>query len=208
MKAISEFFSRLIPYVPGCSEPLAQQALLDSAIAFCEASQVIRHDLDVFNTVVGRASYELDLPSQQQLARILLVKVGDQEIYAELAESRGYPPEADAIPTAFFTTRNDSDLACQLYPVPDKVYPVRVRVALRPTKAATQLENDLVDYWTDPIVDGAMARILAIPDQPFSDLNKAMMMRASAARGIHNARIEGNYGRVRGSMRVKQRPIA
>lgn len=116
MKAISEFFSRLIPYVPGCSEPLAQQALLDSAIAFCEASQVIRHDLDVFNTVIGRASYELDLPSQQELARILLVKVGDQEIYAELAESRGYPPDADAIPTAFFTTRNDSELACQLYP--------------------------------------------------------------------------------------------
>jgi hypothetical protein len=208
MKAISEFFSRLIPYVPGCSEPLAQQALLDSAIAFCEASQVIRHDLDVFNTVIGRASYELDMPTQQELTRILLVKVGDQEIYAELAESRGYPPDADAIPTAFFTTRNDAELLFQLYPVPDKVYAVRVRVALRPTKAATQVENDLVDYWTDPIVDGAMARILAIPDQPFSDPNKAMMMRASAARATHNARIEGNYGRVRGSMRVKQRPFA
>lgn len=88
------------------------------------------------------------------------------------------------------------------------MYPVRVRVALRPTKTATQVEDDLINYWTDPIVDGAMARILAIPDQPFSDPNKAMMMRASAARATHNARIEGNYGRVRGSMRVKQRPIA
>ena len=51
MISIDSFFSRVLPYVVGCSEPMARQAVLDSAIKFCDQSNVIRQTVDAFSTV-------------------------------------------------------------------------------------------------------------------------------------------------------------
>ena len=46
MIPLSAFFPRLLPNVLGCPEPLAQQALLDSAIEFCSRSLAVTTTLD------------------------------------------------------------------------------------------------------------------------------------------------------------------
>jgi hypothetical protein len=73
---------------------------------------------------------------------------------------------------------------------------------------ATQLDDDLFNSWAEPIVAMALARAMQIPDQPFTNFARAQQLLDSAARQTNSARIDGNYGFVRGSMRVRSRPFA
>jgi|688.fasta_scaffold162121_3 hypothetical protein len=210
MKALSAFFPRILPYLPGCPEPLAAQVLIDAAIEFCDSSLVLRQNLDTFNTVVGRVQYDLDAPSaQHDISRVLGVTLDDKELVAGMAEAiRGDMPTAPAKPRGFYTDRTDSVFTLMLSPPPDEVYSVLVNVALSPARTATQLDDDLYNTWINPIVSSAIAQAMQIPGQPFSNPAQAQILLNSVARQTVTSRIEGNYGFVRGSMRVRSRPFA
>jgi hypothetical protein len=210
MKALSAFFPRILPYLPGCPEPLAAQVLIDAAIEFCDSSLVLRQNLDTFNTVVGRVQYDLDAPSaQHDINRVLGVTLDGKELVAGMAEAiRGDMPTAPAKPRGFYTDRTDSVFTLMLSPPPDEVYSVLVNVALSPARTATQLDDDLYNTWINPIVSSAIAQAMQIPGQPFSNPAQAQILLNSVARQTVTSRIEGNYGFVRGSMRVRSRPFA
>ena len=210
MKALSAFFPRILPYLPGCPEPLVAQVLIDAAIEFCDSSLVLRQNLDTFNTVVGRVQYDLDAPSaQHDINRVMGVTLDGKELVAGMSEAlRGDMPTASAKPRGFYTDRTDSVFTLMLSPPPDEVYSVLVNVALSPARTATQLDDDLYNTWINPIVSSAIARAMQIPGQPFSNPAQAQILLNSAARQTVTSRIEGNYGLVRGSMRVRYRPFA
>lgn len=208
MKPISDFFPRMLPYLPGCPAPLAAQVILDAAIAFCESTQSVRLELEPFNTVPGEAVYSLEAPAQQQVARVLDVVVGGRRASPRAAdnfESLGRPSGA---PLAYSAVWGDDGFQVRLHPPPDKVYPVAVNVALQPARNATALHPDLFDLWVDAVLAGATARAMAIPGQPFSDPHGAMAYTATALRAASRARIEGGIGRVRPSLQVVGRPFA
>lgn len=210
MKALSAFFPRILPYLPGCPEPLVAQVLIDAAIEFCDSSLVLRQNLDTFNTVVGRVQYDLDAPSaQHDINRVMGVTLDGKELVAGMAEAlRGDMPTAPAKPRGFYTDRTDSVFTLMLSPPPDEVYSVLVNVALSPARTATQLDDDLYNTWINPIVSSAIAQAMQIPGQPFSNPAQAQILLNSVARQTVTSRIEGNYGFVRGSMRVRSRPFA
>lgn len=70
MKPVSDLFSRVMPYLPGGTEPLVAQALVDAAIMFCEDAQVVRTTLDTITCKPGQAAYDLLAPNQQIVGRI------------------------------------------------------------------------------------------------------------------------------------------
>ena len=210
MKPLSAFFSRILPYLPGCSEPLAAQVLVNAAIEFCDTSLVLRQNLDTFKTFKGQIQYDLDPPSTQHtISRVMGVTLDYKELTAGMAEAiRGDLPTAVAKPRGFYTDRTDSVLTLMLSPPPDGAYDVVVNVALAPARTATQLDDDLYNTWINPIVSSAIAQAMQIPGQPFSNPAQAQVLLNSAARQTNSSRIESNYGLVRGSMRVRNRPFA
>lgn len=210
MKALSIFYPRILPYLPGCSEPMVSQVLLDSAIDFCDSSLVLRQNLDSFSTTVGSSQYSLDAPSaQHDISRVMGVTLSGQELSAGMFEAiRNDLSTSNAKPRGFYTDRTNNVFTLELFPPPDGVYSVIVAVALRPKRTATSVDDDLFNMWIAPIISGAMARAMQIPDQPFSNPAQAQYLLDSAARQTNSARIDGNYGSVRGSMRVRARPFA
>lgn len=207
MKPIDEFLPRLAPYIAGCPTPMMRQALLDSAVAFCEDSMALRQRLDTVMQPAGLGEVDLDLPAQQGVARLLAVWANGVKlvtIAAEDAPERG----TSGAPTGYYTRRNDSEFQLILHPTPDQPCGVNVEVALRPLYGATQVEDDLFNLWMPAIIAGAMARLLAIPDQPFSNLSLVPMYAAEFTRLTAKARSEGAYGRVRSNLRVQMRPFA
>jgi hypothetical protein len=210
MKPLSAFYPRILPYLPGCPEPLVDQVLLNSAIEFCEASLTLRQNLDVFRTVVGKVEYDLDPPTKNHdINRVMGVTLNGKELRPGMFEAiRNDLPTAAAIPRGFYTDRTDNTFTLRLSPPPDKVYPVTVAVTLRPARTAVLLDDDLYNIWIDPVVSGAIARAMQIPNQQFTDYARADQLLAEAARLTNSSRIEGNYGLVRGSMRVRARPFA
>lgn len=208
MKPLSDFYSRLIPFVPGCPEPTVNQAIVDAAIAFCEDSLALREDLDVFPTVVGVGKYSLDAPMDQTVARVLHVSYDGWPVEIVPADRIGVLEPVTGNPSIAYTTREGAEYLINLYPAPDKVANVRVSVATRPTRTATQLDDELFDHWAEGVLSGAMSRIMAVPNQPFSDPQSASMYMARAIHASNKARVESSYGRVRGQIKVTQRPFA
>lgn len=195
--------------VPGCPEPTANQALVDAAIAFCEDTLVLREDLATFSTVAGTSTYTLAAPSADYaVQRILHVAVDGWPVEVVPYERIGTPQALSGVPRVAYMTRGAGSVILNLYPTPDAVLPVVVNTALRPVRGATQLDDLLFDVWPDAIVYGAVSRILAIQNQPFSDPSGSMSAMTLATRLANRARIDGSYGRARGQIAVTARPFA
>lgn len=208
MISIDEFFPRVLPYVPGCSEPLARQAILDSAIRYCEKTLILRQSLDSFNTIKNLVSYDLESPNNQmRVARVLSVTIDGKEVKGIFEEDVPLLSDDEGKPTGFYTTRVDSEFVLNLYPKPDRKYKVVVTVALAPTKRATSLEDDLYNVWSDGVIAGAIANIAKVPNMPFSSMDVAMAKEMELAKYMQESRVESYYGRVRGGTRVKTRPL-
>jgi hypothetical protein len=188
---------------------MVNQVLVDSAIDFCESSLVLRENLDQFATVIGKIEYDLDPPSaQHSISRVMGVAVDNVALSGvEYETLRNDLPVAKSRPKGFYTDRTGSTLTLRLAPPPDKAYPMVVNVTLKPARSATQLEDDLYNIWIDPIVTGAIARAMQIPDQPFTNFAQAQYLLGSAARQTISGRIEGNYGQIRASARARYRPL-
>jgi len=208
MKLLSAFFPRILPYLPGCSEPLAAQALLSSAIEFCDTAQVLRINLDPIQTSAGAAAYGLTPPSSElAIARVLGVTLDGRAIVPVLAEALREPPTVEARPTSFYVDTSGGSFSLRLAAIPDDVYTLVANVALRPTRDATTLHDDLFELWVEPLVAGTLHRCMLVPDQPFTNPTQALYWGGVAAKATANSRVEGNYGYVRGSMRAKAHPF-
>ena len=187
---------------------MAAQALVDSAVSFCEDSQVIRYRLDTQETYAGGAEIDVFAPQDQAVSRVLKVWINGYEIKASPAVSVSDLSQPNGLPRMYYSRQNDSQLQILLYPVPDRAFSIDVEVALRPTRSATTLENDLFDLWIEPIVAGALQRLYAVPDQPFSNAAASQAQMAAAIYQTRRARVGGAYGRVSGTVRVQGRPFA
>ena len=210
MKPLSAFYPRILPYLPGCSEPMVDQVLVNAAIEFAENSMTLRQNLDSFKTTAGVVQYDLEPPTKyHDVNRVMGVTVDGKELQPGLFEAiRNDMPTGQAKPRGFYTDRTDNTFTLKLSPPPDDVYDVIVAVTLRPARGATMLDDDLYNIWIDPIVSGAIARAMQVPDQPFTNFAQAQYLLDSAAKQTNSSRIEGNYGLIRGSMRVRTRPFA
>lgn len=209
MISIDSFFPRVLPYVIGCSEPLARQAILDSAIKFCDSSLTLRQTSDAFKTVKGLKGYDLETPNNQlRVSRVISVTVDGKEIGGIFEEDAPlYDTTRTGKPTGFFTTRVDSELVLNFYPLPDDAYSVVVTAAYAPTMLASTVENDLFDYWSEGIVAGAVSKLAGIPNMPFTNELLAANMGTLADKKCSQGKIESYHGRIRGGTRVKPRPL-
>ena len=208
MIAITDFLPRLLPHVTGCSDPMAIQALVDSAISFCEDSLVIRQRLDPQRTRMGGVEFDIDAPTDQAVSRIMKVWVQGREIRAIPSDMVNDAMPLMGQPTAFYTLQDSGTTTAMLHPVPDAVYTLAVEVALRPTRNATRFNDDLFNTWMEHVVTGAMARLMSTQDQPFTNLALGQNAFAKALYMSRRARVEGSYGRVRATVTVQQRPFA
>lgn len=201
MKPASAFLTRVMPMVTGCSVPMATQALVDAAIEFCVESEAIKENLDAFATAAGQTSYDLDSPQpQQRVEQVVTVKVDGVEIGPASLASTTYRGR----PTAYSVSVLDGTATLQLYPTPDDTYEIEVRATLVPLRDATSFHDQLYERWVEQVCAGTVARLKAIPDQPFSKPDASIDM-AKALSAAKKARSATNAVR---SNRVQARPLA
>lgn len=187
---------------------MAAQAVLDAAIEFCENSMVIRDIMDAGAITAGEATYALSAPAGQRVSRVLQAWLDGEPLAPTLADSLNMADATTGTPGRFYITRYGSGHLLNLYPNPRLSGGLlRAEVVLCPTRSATMLEDDLCDLWVDAVVSGAKARLMLIPDQPFSNNSLGMYHTSAALALIRRARIEGAKGQVRGSMRVAPHPF-
>lgn len=204
MQSLDKFMPRLLPWVTGCPVPLAQQELVRSAIAFCEETNAICTDTGPINIVVGGAEYDSEIDFEQELTRVMGAWLGDTPIGllgpGHHSENNGHAVgvRVSSMNTVTLVPTPDAQITGQL----------RLRVATRPKITAKRLDDTLLNKWSEGVVFGAIARLAALPGQPFSDLTQAQSSDVHFWRAVNRARIESRRGEVASSLRVRSYPLA
>ena len=96
-----------------------------------------------------------------------------------------------------------------LYPTPDAVYTLSISVIVTPkeTAAAAQIPGDPLIKYSNDIEAGALAYLLALPGQPWTDAAAAARYMRDFASAIANGKAEAQRAYNTGSMRVRPRPF-
>jgi hypothetical protein len=212
MKTLDTFMSRLMPWVAGCPDPLARQALVDSAIEFCEETGITQLTVDPQSAVAGQGTYDMSVPSDHAVVVTkkvwygtrLLEPAATTEIDTVLAyvATAGTTTPMTGAPSVYYEITPG---VVGLYPVPDTSADnmISARVATKPTRSATSLDDILFNDWVEAIVAGARKRLHAMPAQFYSDDGKAMEQERVFRYYINRAKGISTRGRVQGSISVR-----
>lgn len=206
VKPLTDFLSRLSPLVPGCPQPMALQALRDTAIDFCTRTHVVRAVGDPVTLRPGVAQYDLDLPGGMDAIRVLNAWYGSTRL--ELAPAQqvtavgAYTASVSGAPVAAYVLE---PATIHLFPTPDAqaTEPLVVQFATRPTRQASEVDDVLFDEWVEVIVAGALARLAVVPGTSFSNADMAVLGAGQYAAGVSAAKLEARKGHVRGDVRVR-----
>lgn len=160
------------PQAPACPDTLALGALRDAAAEFCERTLAWRQTLGAMDVLAGQAFYTVAPPPGAELVMVLNVFVAGQRLAPTTEEwlnddCPGWTTLAPATPSRYLLA---SPGQIRLLPPPAKYIPAGlvVAVALRPAGNATLAEDFLVSTWGRALAHGALAILLAMPGQRWS----------------------------------------
>lgn len=217
MAAIDTLINRLLPHVQGCSEPLARSALLDTARDFCERTDVLRVTQDPTDVLAGIPEVDLDVPAGMTLCRVLKVFFDDGVMdkapltfvdnpFAYYASVAGLPRGRGTPITAYML----SDTQIGLSPAPAESLPqaVTVVMSIKPAMSATAMPQELVEHWTDALVDGARARLYGHTGAVFANPAMQQLCQASYLSAVSRAKSVATKGRIQAPTHVRPRSFA
>lgn len=189
----------VLPFAPGCPEPTAVEHLRKAAQKFCERTRIWRvcSDFDV----EGGCDEVLCLPSYAQLHEIEQAWFNCIELEARAFGSFDRHCQEDGNP--HYITQSTAK-SVRLVPGAQEKGTLKLHLFVKPSNDAEDIPDCLGEF-EQALADGALSRILLLPNQPFSD--PAMAGNYAAA---FQAELDRNFtrnlkGQQRAPMRTKAR---
>ena len=192
----SAFGPYVLPFVIGCPMPVLEHHARLAAIVFCRRTLCWTQRLD---PVLTDGTPYLDIES---IFGAVIVKpktvLVDGREWPLVSTQDGITLVSQEASGSFCFTEDGKKLS--IYPIQPKGTSVVVRAAMAPSATTTTLHDDLSEYLQD-IANGAIASIMRLPGQTFSNLDHVIheeMFRdriktiaAKVSRGYLNTRIAG-----------------
>ena len=216
MASYEDFLSRVLIEVPGCSEISALLAIKDACIEFCEKSLVLTRDHEPITIKAGEVDYDLEPPSGYLVVKVMKAWlenkpidplfpdiVKDAAVYNRAFSSYQAAP---SIPQRFL---QKDERTVSVWPVPDKDYPsgLTMRVALKPTRASTTVEDVIFEEYAETIASGALSRLLRSPGKAYTSVPNALDRETQFKQGLNVARQRAGHGHTRSNLSVRLRRI-
>lgn len=216
MATYEDFLSRVLIEVPGCSEISALLAIKDCCIEFCEKSLILVRDHDPVTVVKGIVDYDLEPPSGHLVVKVMRAWmenspidplfpdiVKDASVYSRVFSSFQSAP---SLPSKYL---QKDERSISIWPIPDKTYAngLTMRVALKPTRSSTSVDDILYEDYADVIAAGSMARLMVSSSKPYTNLQLAPARRQEFLAGVNVARQRSMHGHTRSNLSVRMRRV-
>lgn len=191
------FLPLVLPHVPGCPEFVAETAIRSAAIEFCERSDYLHHETDPATVVAGVARYDLDLPAQTMLGRVISASLGGvpltpstPDALARLYAGRDWRTVEGS--PSYVTQYGTCEVI--LAPIPQQTVPggLALVLSLVPSRDSQGCDSVLWERWAEQIADGALYRLHEMAGQPFFNAPAAAFRRARFEMAITKAKLERN----------------
>jgi hypothetical protein len=213
--AHSAFLDYVLPHVPGCTNEMALQEIKNTIIDFCEKSLILQTDHDPVTAIVGQIDYDLEPPKDRLVVRVMKAWYKGQ-LLEEMAPDDIDTPSVYNQQSGYHVHRGDPLQFFQkeartfsVYPIPNETVKqsITLRVALKPTRSATTIDDLIYEEYAETIGSGAISRLALSPGKPYSNAGLANAHRALFQAGLNVARDRSQNGYVRASRQVKMRRI-
>jgi len=206
--SLEQFLPEVMQYVPDVPEIIALDAIRNAAIEFCERTRYLQADLSPVPLVANQAEYIVPVPAYMKFVdiveayvdNVLLIPRASEEIarvyrHTDWRTAEGQPyyitrityPKVQLVP--YFTEVNGQTL--------------NMRVALAPTRDASEVDQELYEQFLEYIAFGARGRLYGTPKQPYFDRTAASDYMRMFRHGINEVRTRVNKGLTRTSNRVE-----
>lgn len=151
-----------------CPTPTLVQAYVDAVRKFCAKSRWLRTNI-AGETVVDQTVYSLGSDPYNEIIGIKAVSLDpDSAETSSLTESQiGFDPHEDADVPEFYRYLPHGNI--ELHPKPAAVYPLTISAVLQPKRGQNSIDDTLPLQWEYVFQAGALAYLLKIPDQPWTD---------------------------------------
>lgn len=173
---------------PGCPETIVERMLRVSTTDFYRGTNAWRYVTDITPAIKGQREAELDIPADTMIGKFYWVKLDGKVLDAisrrNLCGTTGTPRGCST----------DGSKASILFDViPQESYlrnGVEASLALIPASTLNELPDELFASHRDGILYGAVARLLAMANVSWGDLNKAQVYASLAMDVKASARTE------------------
>lgn len=202
-----QFFPHILPYVPNCPEIQATNAVRNACIEFCKKTNFLQLDMDPITTIANQPTYDIDVPNGYVLGQIDIIWFnGTRIVRKSLADiEKRYGRQWNLIAgTPECYTQLDPD-TITFAPIPDQSLPgiVTGRFSVIPERLSSYIDSSLLERYAEEIADGAIARLAATPEQPYTNPSFAMERRKMFLYYIACAIRERRAGLVAAPLQVK-----
>lgn len=202
MKDFDAIITLVQQHAPGCSIPTAITNIRLAAIDLCEKSRLWRWDDDF--EVVANDTEGISTPYGSVLHELELVQFNGNDLIPTSTtwlddNMRGWR-RGLLTGTPQFVTQTEMNT---IRLVPGEDGHVDVFAWLKPTQDADELPDFLIDNYAEVVAHGALARILLIKGQPFTDQTLAQGFGALFANKLDALSNKGQTGQQRARRRTR-----
>lgn len=203
-----QFLPEVVQYVPDVPEFVAINAIRNACIEFCEKSRYWQTDIPAVPLQSNVAEYTVQVPPESKFVdiveayadEVLLIPKSSEELariyrYTDWRTVQGMP--------AYITRVNYPTVQVVPYLASATGQELSMRVALAPTRDATEIDEEIYEQFLEYISYGARGRLYSTPKQPYYDKNAAMDYTRMFRAGINEARTRVNKGLSRTSGRIE-----
>ena len=197
MTPLSDFMPYVLPYVAGCTYPLAELHIRNICIDFCTQAPIVQEVLDPIDVALGQIEYDIDTTSQTEPTLILsatyngrpleIFKASDVNL-EQLRKLHGEPMGVMQQAQPVFELDRT--------PAQDAPGAIVLRAATKPARNAMQVADVLFNDYAYEIGQGVVGRLLMMPGHDFSAPNLAGFYTATyeTARTAARIRAERSFG--------------
>lgn len=180
----------ILPMVPGCPDTLIENNIRAAVVELCDKASVYQAELDPVTTVSGLFEYDLEPPSGTSVRKILWATHQGKDLEpttTTLLEQRLPKWREDSGLPEYFIQQNSATFILAPIPSVTIVGSTIIRAVLRPTHTSTACDNDVMNDYRDTIINGALFRLLRIPNKDWSDMKGAAVYGELFSRGVDDA---------------------
>lgn len=173
----TDCFNEVLPELPGVPTALAENAIRNAVIDFCQKSCVWRHWPDPQTITAGSSTYDLDPPAGADVVQVIDMTVdGDPCTPASEDDLKAADPTWRTTTGTVKNYMQQDTTAVVLVKVPDSTYTngLEMTLALAPRRNSASFPAWLWTKYYEGIAAGAKAKLLRMPKKPWTDQQTAL----------------------------------
>ena len=206
------FLPEIMPYVHDVPEFVAINAIRNSAIEFCNRSEVWRYEYPTINSVALQGDYTFSsasLPTTDcEVKRIYqgfynytpVIPMSTEDL-ASIYINQDWRTVAGN--PRYVTQKTPATFTLVPGPIVAITAAINLIVVLQPTRTSTGIDDYVYSQWAEHIAAGARARLYDTPNQPYYDPGKAALYHAKFVSAISTAKADRNRGLGRATPKVR-----